>query len=73
MAMKKFAVGIGIREIDGNQAEACREIEAEHFTIETSGAATFWRTIVAGQSSALITALAPGQWTTIDLISQKET
>jgi hypothetical protein len=73
MAMKKFSVGIGEREIQGIKVDAAREVEAEHFTIETSGAATFWKTIVKGQSSALILALAPGQWTIIELISQEDT
>ena len=70
MAMKKFSVGIGEREHEGTKADMAREVEAEHFSIEASGAATFWRQIVSGQSSALILALAPGQWTTIELISQ---
>jgi len=72
MALKKFSVGIGEHEIDGTMTQACREVEAEHFTIEVSGAATFWRTIVKGQSSALVLAIAQGNWTTIELLSQKE-
>jgi hypothetical protein len=72
--MKKFTVGVGKEDIGGTgvAVPVCREVEAEHFTIETSGAATFWRTIIKGQSSALILALAPGQWTSIELISQEE-
>jgi len=74
MSMKKFTVGIGKRDIEGNgkAIDVCREVEAEHFTIEVSGSATFWRTIVKGQSSALILALAPDQWTSIELISQED-
>ena len=71
MSMKTFSVGIGEREIKGEKTEACREVIAEHFTIEQCGAATFWRTIIKGQSSALILALAQGQWTTIELVSEE--
>lgn len=71
--MKKFQVGIGKVEIQGVSVDGAREVEAEHFTIEVSGAATFWKQIIPGQSSALVLALAPGEWKTIELLSQVDT
>lgn len=78
MAMKKFTVGVGKRPIESGPngdvvlTDVCREVEAEHVTIEVSGAISFWRTIIKGQSSALVVAFAPGQWTTIDYVSQED-
>lgn len=66
--MKRFQICVGKKIVDGNEVDNHIQIEAEHFTIETSGAATFWRTIIKGQSSALVLALAAGQWATIELV-----
>lgn len=44
-------------------------VEADSFTIEVSGAATFWRIIVRGELSELIIAFAPGMWHTIEKVT----
>lgn len=72
--MKRFLVATHRTFKEGEEPTVeGREVIAEHFTIETSGAATFWKQIVPGQSSALIVAFAPREWLTIELISQVDT
>lgn len=73
MAIKKFQVVIGTEENPaekGGKINHYEEVECEHFTMEQSGAITFWRTLIAGQSQALVVAYAPGQWQKIIYISQ---